>query len=158
MSFFVDVFAYDLNFYVDQHKGDKFRVLVDNGTAFGPSLGVGLSGDRPAPGQVLVVPVRGTGRAVAGEQFGFQRNQNVLIAARPCDGFLDRQRAQHVDHKPDRVIDIVPRIGCRSEVEILRQCHEPNTTKGSWHSHPRLESRSTQPGTNSNGPRRRSSR
>ncbi|MBT8493603.1 MAG: peptidoglycan DD-metalloendopeptidase family protein [Deltaproteobacteria bacterium] len=29
VSFFVDVFAYDLNFYVDQHKGDKFKVIVE---------------------------------------------------------------------------------------------------------------------------------
>jgi murein DD-endopeptidase MepM/ murein hydrolase activator NlpD len=29
VAFFVDVFAYDLDFYVDQHKGDVFRVLVE---------------------------------------------------------------------------------------------------------------------------------
>ena len=29
VGFFVDVFAYDLNFYVDQHPGDKFRMLVE---------------------------------------------------------------------------------------------------------------------------------
>jgi murein DD-endopeptidase MepM/ murein hydrolase activator NlpD len=29
VSFFVDVFAYDLDFYVDQHEGDTFRVIVE---------------------------------------------------------------------------------------------------------------------------------
>jgi murein DD-endopeptidase MepM/ murein hydrolase activator NlpD len=29
VSFLVDVFAYDLNFYVDQHKGDTFRLIVE---------------------------------------------------------------------------------------------------------------------------------
>jgi murein DD-endopeptidase MepM/ murein hydrolase activator NlpD len=29
VSFFVDVFAYDLNFYIDQHKGDTFRAIVE---------------------------------------------------------------------------------------------------------------------------------
>lgn len=29
VAFFVDVFAYDLDFYVDQHAGDEFRVLVE---------------------------------------------------------------------------------------------------------------------------------
>jgi len=29
VSFFVDVFAYDLDFYVDQHKGDTFKVIVE---------------------------------------------------------------------------------------------------------------------------------
>ncbi len=29
VAFFVDVFAYDLDFYVDTHKGDEFRVLVE---------------------------------------------------------------------------------------------------------------------------------
>jgi murein DD-endopeptidase MepM/ murein hydrolase activator NlpD len=29
VSFFVDVFAYDLNFYIDQHEGDTFRMLVE---------------------------------------------------------------------------------------------------------------------------------
>ena len=29
VSFFVDVFAYDLDFYVDQHRGDSFRVIVE---------------------------------------------------------------------------------------------------------------------------------
>jgi len=29
VAFFVDVFAYDLNFYVDTHKGDTFRMLVE---------------------------------------------------------------------------------------------------------------------------------
>jgi murein DD-endopeptidase MepM/ murein hydrolase activator NlpD len=29
VAFFVDVFAYDLNFYVDTHKGDSFRILVE---------------------------------------------------------------------------------------------------------------------------------
>lgn len=29
VSFFVDVFAYDLNFYIDQHKGDAFRMIVE---------------------------------------------------------------------------------------------------------------------------------
>jgi murein DD-endopeptidase MepM/ murein hydrolase activator NlpD len=29
VSFFVDVFAYDLNFYVDQHAGDRFRLVVE---------------------------------------------------------------------------------------------------------------------------------
>ena len=29
VGFFVDVFAYDLNFYVDTHKNDTFRILVE---------------------------------------------------------------------------------------------------------------------------------
>ena len=29
VAFFVDVFAYDLDFYVDQHPGDVFRVIVE---------------------------------------------------------------------------------------------------------------------------------
>jgi murein DD-endopeptidase MepM/ murein hydrolase activator NlpD len=29
VAFFVDVFAYDLDFYVDTHPGDEFRVLVE---------------------------------------------------------------------------------------------------------------------------------
>jgi murein DD-endopeptidase MepM/ murein hydrolase activator NlpD len=29
VAFFVDVFAYDINFYIDQHKGDTFRMLVE---------------------------------------------------------------------------------------------------------------------------------
>src|SRR5690606_26302944 len=29
VAFFVDVFAYDLNFYVDQHVGDSFRMVVE---------------------------------------------------------------------------------------------------------------------------------
>src|SRR5690606_23790009 len=29
VSFFVDVFAYDLNFYTDTHAGDTFRMLVE---------------------------------------------------------------------------------------------------------------------------------
>jgi murein DD-endopeptidase MepM/ murein hydrolase activator NlpD len=29
VSFFVDVFAYDLDFYVDQHEGDRFRMVVE---------------------------------------------------------------------------------------------------------------------------------
>ncbi len=29
VAFFVDVFAYDLNFYTDQHKGDTFRIVVE---------------------------------------------------------------------------------------------------------------------------------
>ncbi len=29
VAFFVDVFAYDLDFYVDTHKGDEFRVVVE---------------------------------------------------------------------------------------------------------------------------------
>jgi murein DD-endopeptidase MepM/ murein hydrolase activator NlpD len=29
VSFFVDVFAYDLNFFVDQHAGDRFRLVVE---------------------------------------------------------------------------------------------------------------------------------
>jgi murein DD-endopeptidase MepM/ murein hydrolase activator NlpD len=29
VSFFVDVFAYDLDFHVDQHPGDEFRVVVE---------------------------------------------------------------------------------------------------------------------------------
>jgi murein DD-endopeptidase MepM/ murein hydrolase activator NlpD len=29
VAFFVDVFAYDLNFYIDTHKGDSFRMLVE---------------------------------------------------------------------------------------------------------------------------------
>ncbi len=29
VSFFVDVFAYDLNFYIDQHEGDTFRMVVE---------------------------------------------------------------------------------------------------------------------------------
>jgi len=29
VSFLVDIFAYDLDFYVDQHKGDTFRLLIE---------------------------------------------------------------------------------------------------------------------------------
>jgi murein DD-endopeptidase MepM/ murein hydrolase activator NlpD len=29
VAFFVDVFAYDLNFYIDSHKGDTFRMVVE---------------------------------------------------------------------------------------------------------------------------------
>lgn len=29
VAFFVDVFAYDINFYIDQQKGDTFRMLVE---------------------------------------------------------------------------------------------------------------------------------
>lgn len=29
VGFMVDIFAYDLNFYIDQHKGDTFRMLVE---------------------------------------------------------------------------------------------------------------------------------
>jgi murein DD-endopeptidase MepM/ murein hydrolase activator NlpD len=29
VGFLVDVFAYDLNFYIDQHKGDTFRIVVE---------------------------------------------------------------------------------------------------------------------------------
>lgn len=29
VAFMVDVFAYDLNFYIDQHKGDTFKLLVE---------------------------------------------------------------------------------------------------------------------------------
>lgn len=29
VAFFVDVFAYDINFYIDQHKGDTYRMLVE---------------------------------------------------------------------------------------------------------------------------------
>ena len=30
VSLFVDVFAFDLDFYVDQHSGDSFRMLVQS--------------------------------------------------------------------------------------------------------------------------------
>jgi murein DD-endopeptidase MepM/ murein hydrolase activator NlpD len=29
VGYLVDIFAYDLNFYIDQHKGDSFRLLID---------------------------------------------------------------------------------------------------------------------------------
>jgi murein DD-endopeptidase MepM/ murein hydrolase activator NlpD len=50
VSFFVDVFAYDLNFYVDQHQGDTFRMVVEkeyigrNFLRYGRVLGAEYSG------------------------------------------------------------------------------------------------------------------
>jgi murein DD-endopeptidase MepM/ murein hydrolase activator NlpD len=38
VSFFVDVFAYDLNFYIDTHRGDTFRMLVEKEYAEGEFL------------------------------------------------------------------------------------------------------------------------
>ena len=38
VSFFVDVFAYDLNFYTDTHEGDSFRMLVEKEYAEGEFL------------------------------------------------------------------------------------------------------------------------
>lgn len=38
VSFFVDVFAYDLNFYTDTHEGDTFRMLVEKEYAEGEFL------------------------------------------------------------------------------------------------------------------------
>lgn len=39
VSFFVDVFAYDLNFYIDTHPGDTYRLLVEKEYLDGAFLG-----------------------------------------------------------------------------------------------------------------------
>jgi murein DD-endopeptidase MepM/ murein hydrolase activator NlpD len=43
VDFFVDVFAYDLDFYNDTHDGDTFRVIVEKQVRDGP-LGAGAAG------------------------------------------------------------------------------------------------------------------
>jgi murein DD-endopeptidase MepM/ murein hydrolase activator NlpD len=41
VSFFVDVFAYDLNFYIDTHPGDTYRLLVEKEYFEGEFMGYG---------------------------------------------------------------------------------------------------------------------
>lgn len=41
VSFFVDVFAYDLNFYIDTHPGDTYRLLVEKEYYEGEFMGYG---------------------------------------------------------------------------------------------------------------------
>ncbi|MCP4444358.1 MAG: M23 family metallopeptidase [Myxococcales bacterium] len=41
VSFFVDVFAYDLNFYVDTHPGDTYRMIVEKEYLEGEFIGYG---------------------------------------------------------------------------------------------------------------------
>lgn len=41
VSFFVDVFAYDLNFYVDTHPGDTYRMIVEKEYLDGELIGYG---------------------------------------------------------------------------------------------------------------------
>jgi murein DD-endopeptidase MepM/ murein hydrolase activator NlpD len=41
VSFFVDVFAYDLNFYIDTHPGDTYRIVVEKEYLDGDFLGYG---------------------------------------------------------------------------------------------------------------------
>ena len=50
VNFFVDVFAYDLNFYVDTHPGDTFRLVIEKEY---------LDGEFLRYGQVLVAEYKG---------------------------------------------------------------------------------------------------
>ncbi len=50
VGFFVDVFAYDLNFYVDTHPGDSFRMIIEKEY---------LDGEFLRYGQVLAAEYRG---------------------------------------------------------------------------------------------------
>jgi murein DD-endopeptidase MepM/ murein hydrolase activator NlpD len=50
VAFFVDVFAYDLNFYVDTHPGDSFRIVVEKEY---------LDGDLLRYGRIIAAEYRG---------------------------------------------------------------------------------------------------
>jgi murein DD-endopeptidase MepM/ murein hydrolase activator NlpD len=66
VDFFVDVFAYDLDFYNDTHDGDTFRVIVEKQLRDGPAGASGVSGVAGAGGNELIR----YGRILAAEYAG----------------------------------------------------------------------------------------